>query len=489
MTPIHNSSFSVKNTSTSLNIYEYKTAEIYEYKKEIKGQADIKVVTVLEAAPKIKNIGISGGGASGPTVLSSIGELNNTFKNIAGVSAGALIGILLASGFTTEEAGKKLDDISLPSALGLVHNFKELYPDITFKEEKLYPGFWNLVLYFLRMLICKIFLKIWQVPAEAVVQVLDKLTSESVSRHLKAEWSELETAFCNGIITKEEKERLRFLKKAEWFDTLNENKTSRTKYMITFNDLEILHRVLPNTFKKLYIICARKIKNDKQNFEKAIFDAEKTSDAPIAIIGRATASIPFCFKDVIYQGEIYTDGEVVSHTPVEVFFPEENNVTDYKSHNKNASTYAETAFFIFRNKRFRKDVNNLLYKKPSLPSGSFGAKLAGYFFNNPEFHKISKQKINKLYDIGMSVYVADNGDIDTFDMHTSKEKYAEVNKKSRTYMREQLNMRNWEKTAYALSFTSMKEAKEYFDSKVQENLPNTINKSTDATMPTSSQNN
>ncbi len=448
--------------------------------KIYKNENNTKAV-LISSAPDIENVFVSGGGLSAPMMFDAIGQLEDTFQNIGGVSAGALVGILLASGLNTEEASDAFTTTHLPSMLGSVSDFNELYPDIQFKEEKLYPGFWNLVLYFLRMLICKIFLKIWQVPAEAVVQVLDKLTSESVSRHLKAEWPKLETAFCKGIITEEEKERLFFLKDAKWFDTLNEKKTSRTKYMITFGDLEILHRVLPSTFKKLHITSA--IKDVEKNgtnfvFEKKVFDAEKTPDASISIVGRTTISIPFCFKDPVYKNITYADGGMASRLPVEMFLPHfprektpdnknhpsnENYDLDHEISDNQAETYAKTAVFVFRNKKSTKDTDIILHQPPISASlwTSFINILIGLFLNDEKFSKKASEGDDKLYNAGVNVYVVDNEDIDLFDIHTSKEKYVAVKRQAHTFMQKQLEGRKGE--AYALSFSSVEKALQYYN--------------------------
>ncbi len=441
----YETSFAKKNIRTAAQVYATKNGDI----------------TLLSPAPAIKNLVLSGGGASGWIMPHALAQMDNTFDHIAGTSAGALVGSMLASGLTAVEVDLNLEMISLPSLLEVVPHFGELYPEITLIPERLYPSLSSFLAYIGRMFILKTFAKGWQRTAQSMVQTMDKWSSESISKHLNNQeiWQKIKDAHSKGQISTRELNRLIVLKNAKWFDSPTELYTARTKYMITFKDLAVLHSIEPNIFKKLTLISSKIDQNygelgpSQLEVSKKIFSVDNTPNMPIAIAGRASMSIPFYFQDTFYCHEFYKDGGLVSRIPAEIFLPEKHDENNLE----NSHQYAETAVFIFGNDKYKKEIDQVLYKKPVPgPSKSIENRIAQWFSNYPKHSEMAAEDNRKLYNAGLGVYIIDNGSIDTFDMFAPKEEYDKSKKLAKAYMQKQLEMRK--NQAYALSFRSVVDA-------------------------------
>lgn len=91
----------------------------------------------------------------------------------------------------------------------------------------------------------------------------------------------------------------------------------------TFHDLEILHRIAPERFKRLTITGAVYPKCEMQ-----IFNAEQTPDVEIALACRASCSIPGILKPVKIkigtETKMFVDGGVTDNLPTDWFDPDEN---------------------------------------------------------------------------------------------------------------------------------------------------------------------
>lgn len=88
----------------------------------------------------------------------------------------------------------------------------------------------------------------------------------------------------------------------------------------TFQDLRNLARLLPDAgIKDLYIIAAKIPAHGNDTFEMKIFSAEHTPNVEIALVVRASVSIPKLFKPVKINGNKYVDGGCINNFPVDIF--------------------------------------------------------------------------------------------------------------------------------------------------------------------------
>ncbi len=422
-------------------------------------------ISLLVSAPKIKNIALAGGGASALMMPHALVELGKPFfddiKSIAGCSSGALVGTMLASGLSPAELDARIDQNLLPSLLGTVPSFGALYPMVTFQSEKLYASFSSLMACIGRMFVMKTFVGSWQKSAQSFIQTLDQWSSESVTLHLKKPdiWKKVEAAHANGQLNAKERNRLVFLKNSVWFDKPSTAKTSRTEYMITFNDLALLHRIEPAIFKELTIVSSKIDENQTEDapsplvFTKKTFNAKETPDVPIAIAGRASMSMPLYFQDCWYSGASYQDGGMISRIPAEIFVPLNNE----KSRSENASAQAETIVVAFANRSYKKDMNRILYQKP-VPGQykTLTNKVVQWFLNYPTYPESVAQDNHKLYDMGPNVRTINNEGIDTFDMHPSKKQIDAAKKLASINMQKQVELHKNE--AYCQSFNNVEAA-------------------------------
>ncbi len=422
-------------------------------------------ISLLVSAPKIKNIALAGGGASALTMPHALVELGKPFfndiKSIAGCSSGSLVGTMLASGFSPAELDARIDQNLLPSLLGTVPNFGALYPMVTFQSEKLYARFSSLMACIGRMFVMKTFVGSWQKSAQSFIQTLDQWSSESVALHLKKPdiWKKVEAAHGSGQLNAKERDRLVFLKNSTWFDKPSTTKTSRAEYMITFNDLALLHRIEPAIFKELTIVSSKIDENQTEDapspfvFTKKTFNAKETPDVPIAIAGRASMSMPLYFQDCWYSGASYQDGGMISRIPAEIFVPLSNE----KGRSENASAQAETIVVAFSNRSYKKNMNRILYQKP-VPGQyqTLTNKVVQWFLNYPKYPESVEQDNHKLYDMGPNVRTINNGGIDTFDMRPSKKQIDAAKKLASINMRKQVELHKNE--AYCQSFNNVEAA-------------------------------
>jgi predicted acylesterase/phospholipase RssA len=248
-------------------------------------------LNLIRPAPKIENLVLRGGGVKGignPPALIEMDKrgMLSGLNNIVGTSAGALTALCLASGSTPEQFQKLSDDTPLMSLTGKPKNWEKLYPMMKFGVK----GF----------------------NAVNALQVADHASSTNVSTYLNDNWDKQEFQDKLKDLSVDERNRLQALRSTD----LSGNRTGK---MVTFKDLDMLHKLDSSKFKTLTLTGF-----DDKNGKTFYFNAKDYPDMPIAIAGRISMSIPHAFASVNYDPgdglgrRHFVDGGVGSNMPSEV---------------------------------------------------------------------------------------------------------------------------------------------------------------------------
>ena len=82
--------------------------------------------------------------------------------------------------------------------------------------------------------------------------------------------------------------------------------------------LKMLRKVLPPTFKDLEV-PVDVVAVDLESKEHVVFNPEKTPDADLPLVVRASLSIPLVFAYVEMAGRIFVDGGVAANFPLDIY--------------------------------------------------------------------------------------------------------------------------------------------------------------------------
>lgn len=134
-------------------------------------------------------------------------------------------------------------------------------------------------------------------------------------------------------------------------------------YELTFGDLEALHLLFPEKFKKLTITATR-----QDTGELEYFTCTSTPDVSVASACQASCAIPSILEKVMIKGKAYFDGGLRNNNPVEVDGIEKEKVLgiDFgmKLNNQNndvfQALYASRAHEVSNEKQFDALLNNIL---------------------------------------------------------------------------------------------------------------------------------
>lgn len=394
--------------------------------------------SLIRPAPLIENLVLSGGGAKGVgippmlTVLEHHGRLVN-LKEIAGTSAGALVGTLLATGFDAQQLQREYKQLDITTLDKDVEQFETMYPNISINKpaQLLNTG------------------HLWR-SAEVALQQLDEMSRRSVRNYLLNinDGAGLSAAQRQMIVDKHGEHGLNRL---STLTTQPEAKHSREPYMVTFADLQLLHDLDACTFKKLTLTGW-----DKASQKVEYFNADNHPDMPIALAARISMSIPNIFASVNYDdgngaGEkSFVDGGMGSNTPSEVFMANKTGI-------ELAETRARTAVLAFNNNG---DVFDRLHGDDSSRDSALGwwASLLSGNDNLPAAHKHDNTKI---YNAGPNARVIMHGDIDTLDLHADEQrKQIAANQSTNATLSYLLNRSN---QAYAVDVDNIETAVQLLD--------------------------
>ena len=235
----------------------------------------------LENSHKITRIVIGGGGAKACAITGAYHALIDTgvmdyVEDIAGTSAGALSGSLIALGILPEELTSMLSD-----------NFEE-------KLGKKIGG--------------------WVRNPEGVSYFT--YDGKPLEKFIREELFKVLTAFFNSSEYEQSEYKLKLN------DLRNKilNEKDELKRSFTFRDLALLHEFFPKKFKRL-TVTAVNARNDDHALQ--IFNAIDTPDIDIARACRASGSIPTLFERVAIElngkTETFVDGGLKEVLPVDYF--------------------------------------------------------------------------------------------------------------------------------------------------------------------------
>ncbi|MGB3274981.1 MAG: patatin-like phospholipase family protein [Castellaniella sp.] len=383
--------------------------------------------TVIRQAPPLETLVFRGGGAKGvgnPSVLAEMRDAGmlDGIKHLVGSSVGALTALGLASGLDAQALQVFADKLNEDATRDASDGFQSRYPMLDTS--------WRLGF-----------------RAGRVLELLDRTTAEQVSSYLNAHWA--------GDAFQSRLERLRLAEGEGAADRLAQLRhqdydADRSGRMITFNDLRLLHRLDPARFKSLTLTGW-----DATRGQTMYFDAQTTSDVPVAVAGRISMGFPVYFKSVDFDPgdghglRTFIDGGVGSNVPVEV-------VT--KGLQGKALEYAKagTAVLTFDNEGSAYQILHQTPQPPSFGLGWIKKKLEGLVARNPDYGWSSYQDELKIHEAGPNAFVVFHGDIGTLDMGASPERLALARAQAGMKMREQIELRRGQ--AYAEEFASARES-------------------------------
>jgi predicted acylesterase/phospholipase RssA len=266
---------------------------------------DTTQVALIKKAPQLETLVLSGGGAKGVGNAPALVALENArmldgVKHIVGTSAGALTAVCLACNFNASSFKELSDRINPNDLKKEIKDYDIKYPDLPILPR---TGIHN---------------------AGNPVEIMDKETSKSVGEYLRDNWGKPEFQQKYEALSQPDRDRLTALSFQDYSgdhkeDYFQNYARDRTKQMVTFKDLQILHKFAPSKFKELTLTGF-----DEGNKRTEYFDAAHTPNMPLAYAGRISMSIPKYFSKVKYdigKGPTnWVDGGVGSNMPSEVVF-------------------------------------------------------------------------------------------------------------------------------------------------------------------------
>lgn len=231
----------------------------------------VQRLIMLRNAPPIENLVLRGGRAEGignaPALraLENLGKLSE-LKKIVGTSGGTLAAVCLASGMTAGQFQTLCDDSSMNSMRATSADFASRYPEVKLGSPS-------------------------GATAGNALEIMDQSTATSVFRYLNSHWESIE----QKEMSPTERNRLKDLKDLQDVKEMKDGKFAgtRTRQMITFGDLALLHRLVPEKFKPLVLT------GYNESTKKTVyFSADTHRDMPVALAGRIAMSLPVFFKPV-----------------------------------------------------------------------------------------------------------------------------------------------------------------------------------------------
>lgn len=239
-------------------------------------------IALLRQKPLVRNLVLQGGGAKGicyPIFIETLNEgipFIKSLRDVAGSSAGSIVSFLLASGLSPIDIGTLLDQ----------SNILDEIRGITDGEMHLGKGLFSAsnLIRTLRQQSMNSILAFWE--------------ANKSDPKLNAKLDELAANPDNVTYINEFKQRIanRFIKG------------------VTFKDLEILHFLEPEKFKKLHLTGYNKKTNATE-----YFNSENTPDMYCHEAVRISIAIPVIIKPFIHKGEPMSDGGQRDNTPIGIF--------------------------------------------------------------------------------------------------------------------------------------------------------------------------
>jgi predicted acylesterase/phospholipase RssA len=412
------------------------------------GTDGISKVALIKKAPQLETLVLQGGGAKGignPPALVELDKhmgLLNGLNHIVGTSAGAMTAVCLASGLDAK-------------------SFQELSDSIDMN--KLKDEFWGRRSFYRDMELTSIS-KMDKLPTEKLggpagqaLYIMDKATADSVSKYLKENLgSTQELPKKLATMPQEERDRINELYNQSYEVGPYGVAPPRGKQMVTFKDLQILHRLEPSKFKELTLTGF-----DHDNKETVYFNAANTPNMPVAYAARISMSIPVVFKSVKYdpgdgKGQrTFVDGGVGNNVPTEP-------VLGDKAGRNLGLTRASTLLMCFD----QGGQGHMILHGPEEKRYEVGkpvsvkekaAEAAEFrFADNPKYRDVLNADKDKIYSGGPNTFMVFHGNIGTLDLDATKEQKDFATLLSQMKSLEQINAR--QNQAYHEVFPSVDDA-------------------------------
>jgi predicted acylesterase/phospholipase RssA len=270
-----------------------------------------------ESRPPIENLVCEGGGVKGLVyagalkVMEENGVLQN-IKRVAGSSAGGIVSLLLAVGYSPSEIESVMkDEVDFKSLMDRRVSFdptrvinaagmKVGVTDIAmlFKHKGLYKG--NAFVELAKQLVSrKIEEKLKKIIQENDNIIIERLRNQG---HLNG----LNETDVEAMIQDHIDRRYLGLLDKYYIDDASS---------ITFEQLNNLAKAYPELhFKELFVTGTK-----LSDASLKVFSADTDPNMSIVDAVRITMSFPFGFEPVLYQGEYYADGGIADNYPMQIF--------------------------------------------------------------------------------------------------------------------------------------------------------------------------
>lgn len=235
-------------------------------------------VTLIQPAPPIRRLVLGGGGARGavyPAFVKTLDEQSPFLKglsDIAGSSAGALMAILMAAGLSTDEIQEQIDATPM---LDLLNGGMEG------QDLQLAHGGWY--------------------QAGNLINRLSEVTRDEACQYCDEAFQANMESLLEGV-DPEAQERFK------------EHVNSRFEKGLTFEDLDILHQLEPEKFKRLHVTGYERAEN-----ETDYYNSQSSPNMLIHHAVRISMAIPRVTKPINHEGRILSDGGQGSNLPIEAF--------------------------------------------------------------------------------------------------------------------------------------------------------------------------
>ncbi|MDR1366776.1 MAG: patatin-like phospholipase family protein [Puniceicoccales bacterium] len=363
---------------------------------------------ILRKETAIENLCLRGGGGKGfgyagaLEVLQKTGKLDQ-LKTVSGSSAGAIAAVAIAFGIPPQSLGNFCDEVQVGvgkaksrEAVGNYSALKGMFSGIGLMGN-----------------------------AAGVIQAIDTVTTKNVRKFLQNPSVQYFLANQTDVFAPCEVDRLRSLMQEITFPR-EENA------MLTFKDLELLVKIqgegIENNFKSIVLTGW-----DATDGKEIYFDAQNTSDLPIAYAVRMSMALPIAFNAVEidltkYQqngGQAHgfhkiMDGGLGSNSPNEMFIKPLTELSTEEERVQHQEAQACTLSCIFDDggQAFAMDSSNFSYGV-SLIKGVF-LWLLGAIKSMFHMNTLRNDENKKLNDTG-NIMVIGHGQLGTLNMSPTNE--------------------------------------------------------------------
>jgi predicted acylesterase/phospholipase RssA len=414
------------------------------------GQA-VTILTAIVKAPDIIKYIISGGGGKGYVITVLWEELQKNgllehFEKVIGSSVGA-ISATLFSVMKAEKCQTFIDNNPIITFTKDVPGFKQLYPNVAFENTKLWR---QIAIYIAKK-------QSSGHSGQKALQLLDKETSKEAQNYLKSNWDKIfptdPKKSISPEITPVDKTRLSLLKNQNI-----ESKIDRTKYLLTFKDLQLLHEIAPDTFKELEITGFNK---DDQVLE--VFNAKNTPNMSVALATRISMALPPVFQlvktDPKGDGKIktYADGGFGANTHldvIKVINPEDQKNQDVFNELTDTTNQQQTAALIFNGGGYGHDAQGIRDTKAvfSTEERKQMKTYANFVGLDPDKNiKNAEADAKRIYELGPNGLIINHGEMETLSLNPDKNERLLAKIDARVTIKEQILARKNQATLVSVS--------------------------------------